>query len=307
MVRVLFLGGLGRSGTTLLERILGQLPGVCPLGEVVHLWQRDIRDDERCSCGARFSACDFWQGIGQRAFGGWEQVDTNRVCELRTAVERTRHLPRLAGRRLPTAYESLVREYTSYYTRIYRAAAEQTGARVIIDSSKHASLAYCLRWAQDIDLRIVHVVRDSRGVAYSWTKQVSRPEADGALMTRYTPTRSALLWNTHNAAFDLLGRWHDRLVRVRYEDFLLDPVATIKELAEFAEIDPGPMAFLTASYVDLRPGHSAAGNPIRFTVGRVPIIRDDAWRTELPAGQRRLVTTLTAPMLRRYGYQGTTS
>ena len=64
MVRVLFLGGLGRSGTTLLERLLGQLPGVSPLGEVVHLWQRDLVDDERCGCGDRFSACGFWQKVG---------------------------------------------------------------------------------------------------------------------------------------------------------------------------------------------------------------------------------------------------
>ena len=53
MVPVLFLGGLGRSGTTLLERLLGQLSGVSPLGEVVHLWQRDLVDDERCGCGDR--------------------------------------------------------------------------------------------------------------------------------------------------------------------------------------------------------------------------------------------------------------
>ena len=66
MARVLYLGGFGRSGTTLVERLLGELPGVCALGEVVHLWQRDIRDDERCGCGVRFSACPFWQSVGER-------------------------------------------------------------------------------------------------------------------------------------------------------------------------------------------------------------------------------------------------
>ncbi len=71
MSRVLFLGGLGRSGTTLLERILGELPGVTPLGEVVHLWQRGIRADEKCGCGVRFAACPFWQRVGEHAFGGY--------------------------------------------------------------------------------------------------------------------------------------------------------------------------------------------------------------------------------------------
>ncbi|GFJ89663.1 sulfotransferase [Phytohabitans rumicis] len=93
MSSVLFLGGLGRSGTTLVERLLGELPGCCALGEVVHLWQRDVRDDERCGCGARFSACDFWDTVGELAFGGWHQVDVYRVLALQGAVERTRYIP----------------------------------------------------------------------------------------------------------------------------------------------------------------------------------------------------------------------
>ena len=40
--RVVYLGGLGRSGTTLLERLLAARPGVCAAGETVHLWQRGL-------------------------------------------------------------------------------------------------------------------------------------------------------------------------------------------------------------------------------------------------------------------------
>ena len=62
--RVLYLGGIGRSGSTLLERMLGQIPGTCSLGEVVHLWARGIRDNERCGCGDTFHACPFWTSVG---------------------------------------------------------------------------------------------------------------------------------------------------------------------------------------------------------------------------------------------------
>ncbi|HET6214816.1 MAG TPA: sulfotransferase, partial [Micromonosporaceae bacterium] len=174
-MRVLFLGGLGRSGTTLVERILGQLPGVCSLGEVVHLWRRDLRDDERCGCGVRFSACDFWRAVGDRAFGGWSRVDLSRVLALQAAVERTRHIPWLAAPRLAgPARRELVAEYAGYYARVYNAAAQVAGASVVVDSSKHAALAYCLAGTPDLDLRVLHVVRDARGVAYSWTKRVPR-------------------------------------------------------------------------------------------------------------------------------------
>jgi hypothetical protein len=299
VARVLYLGGLGRSGTTLVERLLGELPSVCALGEIVHLWQRDILDDERCGCGARFSACTFWKRVGERAFGGWSTVDVARVHALRDAVERTRHIPRLAK---PSPE---VLEYASFYTRVYRAAAEVSGAAVVVDSSKHSALAHVLRWAGDIDLRVVHVVRDARGVAYSWTKTVSRPETDGTdEMTRYSPSRSALLWNAHNAAFGLLARRGVPVHRVRYEQFLADPRAALTDLAAYAGVPVAgaDLKFVGDGHADFGVGHSAAGNPMRFTVGRLALRRDDAWTVALPPRQRRLVGAVCAPMLRAYGY-----
>ena len=303
MVRVVFLGGLGRSGTTLLERILGELPGVCPLGEVVHLWDRDLRDDERCACGTRFSRCEFWQAVGERAFGGWHRVDVSRVLALRDSVERTRYIPRLAAARLPDRYREMVDEYVDLYTAVYRSAARVAGADVLVDSSKHSALAYCLRWSAGLDLRVVHMVRDSRGVAYSWTKSVARPEASTPdEMTRYPPGRSALLWNAHNAAFGLLRRKGVPVRRVRYEALLANPTGTVRELAGFAGLPDAPLDFLTERSVRLGPCHSAAGNPMRFAIGEIPLRSDEAWRTHLPPVQRRLVGALTAPLLAMYGY-----
>jgi hypothetical protein len=308
MVRVLFLGGLGRSGTTLLERMLGELPGVCPLGEVVHLWERDVRHDERCACGDPFSRCEFWQAVGAKAFGGWDSVDVERVLALRQAVERTRHIPTLA---LSRHNAGAVDEYAEYYARVYQAAAEITGARVVVDSSKHASLAFCLRHSPSVDLRVVHVVRDSRGVAYSWTKRVGRPESadPAAEMTRYAPGLSALLWDAHNLAFGLLSRCGVPVRRVRYEDLLANPRGVIWSLAGYAGLDGSTVDL---SFLGHRPDgsesanlgrcHSAAGNPMRFTVGRVPLRHDDDWRRALAPGRRRLVAALTAPLLGAYGY-----
>ena len=300
VARVLFLGGLGRSGTTLVERVLGELPGVCALGEVVHLWQRDLRDDERCGCGARFSGCAFWTAVGDEAFGGWRHVDVERVLALQVAVERTRHIPRLAAPRLAAPLRDQVREYAGYYAAVYRAAAAITGAEVVVDSSKHSALAHCLRWADlDGDLRVAHVVRDPRGVAYSWTKTVPRPEADGIdAMTRYSPARSALLWNAHNAAFALLARCGVAVRRVRYEEFLRRPAPGGPRTSPRSPGSTSPTAAWSSSatpHVELGSGHTAAGNPMRFTTGRVPLRRDDAWLTALPEGQRRLVGAVCAP------------
>jgi hypothetical protein len=304
---VLYLGGLGRSGTTVLERVLGELPATCSVGELVHLWQRGVLDDETCGCGEPFSRCPFWTEVGRRAFGGWDPALAARMEELRPRVDRTRFIPKLIAPRLLGRHRADLREYVGTFLRLHRAISEAAGGAVVIDSSKHSSLAYCLRTEPGIDLRVVHVVRDSRGVAYSWTKEVRRPEAgEDALMTRYSPSRSSALWVGHNLFFGLLGRLGTRTRLLRYEDFVADPRAVLTELAEFADVPAGDLGFLTESAdqssVLLSPSHTVAGNPMRFRTGPTALRQDDAWRAQLPKARRMLVTLLTAPLLARYGY-----
>jgi Sulfotransferase family len=304
--RVLFLGGLGRSGTTVLERVLGGLPGVCSAGELVHLWQRGVLDDERCGCGEPFSRCAFWTAVGERAFGGWDAAHARRMLELRHRVDRTRHVPQLMHPRLLAGRRVELAEYVAAFEALYGAIAAVSGATVVVDSSKHSSLAFCLRSSRSVDLRVVHVVRDSRGVAYSWTKAVRRPEsAEGAgLMTRYSPMRSSALWMGHNLCLALLGRMGTATRLLRYEDFVARPGATLRELADFAGIPvgEGPLSFLRDASVVLESAHTVAGNPVRFHTGVLTLRRDDAWRRELPLAQRMAVTGLTLPLLARYGY-----
>ncbi|MGH3601953.1 MAG: sulfotransferase, partial [Pseudonocardiaceae bacterium] len=297
---VLYLGGLGRSGTTLLERMLAELPGVCSLGEVVHLWQRGLSEDERCGCGQPFSRCPFWTRVGEVAYGGWSQVDRDRVRALQQAIDRTRRIPQLAFAASDSAVGRQCAEYAGYYRRLYAAAAEVSGAPVVVDSSKNASLAFCLRQPRTIDLRVLHMVRDSRGVAYSWTKRVRRPErVDDTFMKQYSPWSAALLWDAHNLSFDLLRRLGTPTLLVRYEELLTGPKRGLAEMARFAgvPVDEDSFGFLHDHGVTLQPTHTVSGNPMRFRTGQISLHRDDEWRTKFPTGGRRLVSAVTLPLL----------
>lgn len=313
-VRVLYLGGLGRSGSTLLERLLGELPGVCPAGELVHMWQRGIAENELCGCGEAFSGCDFWTQVGKAAFGGWESVSTDRILGLKAAVDRTRRIPALARRSLPVRLQAAVTDYTGYYLSLYRAIADVSGCETVVDSSKHASLAFCLARPQEIDLRVIHLVRDSRAVAYSWTTQVARPERAGGgagiYMTTYRPARAAAQWNAQNGALQLLARRGTPVLRLRYEDFVAAPEQSLRQAARFAGLAAGdlPLGILGPDGESwcalLSEAHTASGNPMRFATGKVPIRGDDRWRAAMPRAERRMVTALTLPLLSHYGYIG---
>jgi Sulfotransferase family len=308
--RVLYVGGLGRSGSTLIERLIGQLPGVCSVGELVHLWERGVKEGERCGCGQPFHECLFWQQVGVVAFDGWDKIDVSRIAALRARVDRNRFIPALAGRRPRPGLRPDLDEYTSYYARLYAAISKVSGCELIVDSSKHPSLAHCLRWQADLDLRVLHLIRDSRAVAYSWSRQVRRPDTESeSYMTRYSTIMAAGQWNSQNAAFHLLAKLGCQTMRMKYEDFIAGPEAALRRLAGFAGLPvQASYPFLgtdgTSCWADLGGAHTVSGNPMRFSTGRIAIRGDERWRSDMPKTQQRAVAALTFPLLAGYGYMG---
>jgi hypothetical protein len=304
--RVLFIAGLGRSGSTLLERALGELDGVAPLGEVYHLWYRGAELNETCGCGKAFHNCPRWQAIGEAAFGGWAQADVARIEHLKHSIDRLRCIPRILARRWSPSMAAAVAEYTSYYQAVYAAATQTTGTTMVIDSSKHASLAYCLTTRDDLDLRVLQVVRDPRAVAYSWTKSVRRPEAGpygDEWMTGYRPAHTALLWDSQNLALNALRRSAADVRLLKYEDFVASPRETIAGIAQWVGLETsGSSPVSTDGTITLTETHTVSGNPMRFQTGSIPIVRHEEWRTELAPLQRRVVSALTLPLMAQFGY-----
>lgn len=303
--RVLFIGGLGRSGTTLVEKLLNELPATFAVGETIHVWERGVRNQERCGCGEPFEDCPQWSAVGQEAFGGWDEVDLDEMIGLRWRVDRSRRLPVIAEsqrRGRPTPDQD---RYLLHLRKVLLAAAAVAGQpKVLLESSKHLSTAALMALDDAIDLRVLHLVRDPRGVAYSWTKDVERPETDGEVMPTYRPARTAARWVTDNLGFEALALWVPTL-RLRYEDVLADPTGSLRAIAEFVELDEAnlDLNFIAGETVTLsKPMHSVAGNPLRFGGDEMKLALDEAWKTKLDSAQRRLVTTITAPMLWRYGY-----
>ena len=310
-VPVLYLGGLGRSGSTLLERSLGQIEGLACIGESVHLWQRGLLQDELCGCGAAFSQCSFWQRVGKGAFGGWDRLDVAEVMRLKASVDRKRFAPRLLraashrGQAPGSDFDRRLRRYGDVLTRLYAAVLEVSGGQVVVDASKHASTALVLAATAGVDLKILHVVRDSPAVAYSWTKEIARPEAGpGEYMATWSPAQTAANWTSENALIDRLARRGTPTQLIRYEDFAADPRGALSDLMGFLGYDDTEQAlgFINGATMHLDPSHTVAGNPMRFSSGPVDVVPDQAWRSAFPQHKQRLVSGLTMPLRRRYGY-----
>lgn len=300
--RVLFIAGAGRSGSTLLERMLGQVPGCCSVGELVHLWERGVFGDQRCGCGRTFRDCPFWTEVGARGFGGWDRLGD--VPDLHRRVDRHRYLPLMLAPRLSRSYDAERRRFSDVIVRLYRGIADVCGARVVIDSSKSSSYLVLLRRIRDLDLRLVHLVRDARGVAYSATKRVRRPEIAGrdAYMPTAHPARSAVEWDAYNLLYGSVRMTRIPSIRLRYEDLLADPRSSLRRVLDLSGIPAADLGFVGSTEVTLEPSHTISGNPMRFGSGVVPLRLDEEWRARLSRRHRIMVSAVSWPLMRRYGY-----
>ena len=306
-MKVLYIAGVGRSGSTLLERMLGAVPGSVNTGELNAIFSRVASQDQRCGCGEPFSACAFWTAVGAEAFGGWDSV-TARMTQLQPRLIRQRHVPRMLTGAASSTYRRELEEYLDVHHRLYQAVAAVSGAEVIVDASKSTAQLFALRRIRGLDLRVVNLVRDSRGVANSWNKSgLVKPQSrDGALMGTYAPHRLALLWAALQLECGVLRAAAPYSTRVRYEDLVARPRPTLERALTEVGLPPvaGALDHVREHSVHLTPSHGVAGSRTRFTDGRIALELDDAWRSTLPAGARRVVTAMTLPLLVSYGYVG---
>jgi hypothetical protein len=307
-VPVLFIAGFGRSGSTLLDRLLGSTPGFHSGGELGGFWHQGLINDRLCSCGTRFSCCPFWQAVGSRSFSALqadEVVTVNRFLESTFPARKMwRILVRGTRQRV---LASAPPQFFDITARVYQGLVDASARQVVVDSSKLAAYLVLLAEVSSLDVHVVHLVRDPRAVAHSWLRPLVTDPDGRSTMPRFGAVKSAVLWLIMNASAEWAAR-RLRLpyVRVRYEDLVEDPARIVRQirLEMLAAGDPGTgKASPLSEDIDLGVMHSISGNPMRFQQGRLSVVEDADWRAD-PRRRRAIVAAITFPLRWRYGYGG---
>jgi hypothetical protein len=304
-LKVVFIGGSSRSGSTLLERLLARTEGFFAIGELHQIWRNSFPHNNLCACGALFRDCPFWTEVIRDSLGGFDQADWKAMRRLRHSVSRVWRKGALTRGLLSRGrYREELAAYAAVLEKILLAVGKHSGARVIVDSSKAAHHGRTLLASRRIDLRVVHIIRDSRAVAYSYrrVKQYPGPGGKTALMPRASLVRSSRLWRRENRCVEALGRLAPQFTTIRYEDLADRPAESLRSLLAWMNESPPPPDFLEGPSVELAPYHSLSGNPMRLKSGRIEVRKDAEWEQGMSPAAKLLVTALTLGMLRKYGY-----
>lgn len=301
--KVLYILATGRTGSTILGNVLGEIDGFFHAGELRTLWGQGLLKSRWCGCGVPVGECPFWSGVLQV---GFESIDADEVYGWQRKEIRQRHAIKLLRSTSHAHRSAGLQSYLDAGSRLYTAIAEAGGANVIVDSSKRQPDAATLRLMPEIDPYWLHLVRDPRAVAYSWQRRKASPGAAGGTrteMVRVGPITSTRRW-LFSSLFGETVRRHvgSRYLRVRYEDFVRDPEQTLRMAAGFIGEPNVSLPFKGGTTVQLGTNHTAGGNPDRLNAGPVKLRIDDEWINGQSRSDWWTVTGMTLPMLRMYGY-----
>lgn len=305
-IKIIYIGGYGRSGSTLLARLLGEISGVVFAGELFDIWHRGFTENCLCGCGEPFRSCGFWRRVVREGFVcDISDLSVRRIQTLRLKIRSYWRIPALGISllRSPSHRRQLI-VYRRILDNLYRGIQRASGSQFIVDSSKVPQFAWLLNEIDGLEVHVIHLVRDSRAVAYSWRRQKLEPAVHWRLhyIDRHSILRSALEWNLFNVFFEISRRRFASYTLVRYEDFVADPRRELQRVAQsigaawsqnLARLDKCP--YLSSS-------HSVFGNPDRFLVGPVTIQPDVEWQKVLSQFKFWFISVLTFPLLLKYRY-----
>ncbi len=306
MGKILFLAGYSRIGSTILERILNEIEGFVAVGELKYIWSSGMLYNHLCGCGRSFQSCSFWASVLEEAFGSLSGIDWRAMADLAAAATRSRHLGMLLTGRLNPTLQVRAQAYCDLLRNLYSALFLVSGARVVIDSSKHAKHAVLLAKAVHPEmstLHVLHLLRDSRAVAYSWKRVKTKPEIPGSeiYMNRQSVGRSALEWTYFNIGASLLKRLDLPYQVMRYEDFATNPNSALPYVIEWLRERPSFVPKLSGGQINLSSTcHGLAGNPVRFSGPTIQLSLDQEWKSSMRLVDRSVVTAITWPLLLRY-------
>ena len=301
-----------RSGSTLLDLMIGGHSKAASLGEVVFLGKA-LALDQPCSCGTSARSCAGWAKVLNRirrdldvdlltspyALEQWDaraSVVIDRAhqtpaytiasklrsawCDLRYQ-QSPRSRPRVP---LPGFLSKGLHNTLS----LYEIVASEWNRELLVDSSKNVHKALAVYERAPDRTRVVFLVRDGRGVYHSRRS------------SGFSPRQSARGWYKYNRrALKLLEAnvRPEHLVRVHYEDLVTRSEEVMRNLSDLLEIDYEP------SMLQPNPArhHIVNGNNMRLKPSQ-KVRLDERWKSQLEAHELQRFQRLTQSMNEALGY-----
>lgn len=303
MADTIFIMGRPHCGSTILNCMLGSLPGTCAVGELHRI--ADIDNPERkCACGAVPLECEFWSRVKEIYVGraGAEAWDN-----LLKAIPKCYTFKESAGMLVGLTRGGVLSTYAEGYNLLHECVAQAAGEQTVVDSSRNPFAALMLLRTNP-DARVIHLVRNGDDSLYSKLHRIQSGRGFRWYRFYWQKVRwpgillhlSGISWVIGNRIADSIRRrYPGRVLRIRYEDLSAEPEQTLRGIGMFLGKDVTGVIRKIAQQEPIQVGHAVGGNLLR-SKGAF-IFRPDTEKP-LPSRYRRLFRLYARPTMRKFGY-----
>jgi hypothetical protein len=297
---VIYILGYGRSGSTVLDILLGSAPGIQSVGEL-DLLAREW-ETRSCSCGLAYDACPFWSRVRLHTE---EAIGERAVSERERTLRRVEDLFALPAILLGILTQKRTRAYRELVRAELDAIGRVSGKSTVLDSSKSAreaaGRALAIARIAEVPVKMIHLVRDGRAVLWSVKRGDNVRLGDGltadAAAFSWPAARALGGWILANAIAFLTAAVSPRrsVLRVRYEDLVREPRRELARIGDFLQRDLTGVADRIERGEAFAAGHNTGGNRARKE-GALRLREDREWESRLGRTERALYWTVGWPL-----------
>jgi hypothetical protein len=303
MTKILYIAGYGRSGSTVLDILLGNHSEITGVGEVTYLLDDYADTGRQCSCGMPYAECNFWKNFFPHG------APSSGLPQLVRKMETLSSLPRLL-------LGSITRKdrdaYRVYQAKLFGHVVSQTGKSIVVDSSKSARrvaarfLALSRLGGQDV--YVLHLVRNGLATMESLTVTGSNWALEGcAQAPQWSGLRAAIGWVSTNVWTSVLGRFGspNRYMLLFYEDFVADPATALRKIGQFCGFNAEELIARIDRNDYFQVGHMVGGNRVRFQSAiKIQLAGTRSGSSLLKPHDRLIFEFMGGWLNRHYGYDG---
>jgi len=273
--------GTGRSGTTALATFLGNNKEIQNIGEM-HQFFEHIDENKECSCGKQINECDFWDN---KISNNLIQSSTkNRILseKFESHSSIVKHILQLFSKKE-------IEEYLEIHQQLLSAIQLDSEKTTLLDSSKYIGRALALDKLENIDLKVIYVVRDVRGVINSFSKNVQ---------TSKKPLSTIFYYLIINSVAEFVAKilLRKKVVKIRYEDLIYSPLKVFSKLELFLKLD---LTGVKNKIIDKQPfllGHIVGGNRLKKNK-EIYFRKDVSWEDKFSLVSRVCYYILAFPIM----------
>ena len=242
MRKVAYIFSFGHSGSTLLSLVLEQHQYTASIGEFLDLSEKlkKCTNERKCSCGETVFDCPLWGDF-------YRSIQTENPTDLKAE------------------YGLLLNSFAKNFP----------VETVLVDSSKGLKNLQELHAHEEVDLRVIYLIKDFRSFVMSTKrKALKRGEKFGLIQA----AKNALLWYRGNRNnLNYLEQNAVNYLKLGYEELCLYPQETNETLCSFLDIET---THSTISIGENR-GHMIFGNRMRRDSNKNSTIKyDSVWFTD---------------------------